>query len=416
MEQVKGAGIILTDSKQFTLDWGMQPDSYPGRALGIYGIQCIPFTDIARVQIPEGWSADLVTPSSESGLAYSITPKLIDDMVTGTYATIPVYNSGEWNAINFNPKTEGTFWSMVGLKMLLFSSAISNVQAQKIYHYAVNNQLSNYSGPQAPVYPIVKQFDSFSNTLYWMIDREKMSSAGTNVILTTTHEELSTVIPDNDGPHADFDIPNTRQLLADSPLRDQGLVEIPKILSKVHFDSTGAKIVIVKYQIRDDKCQLNLHSRQHKKYKCSRHNLHRRTTTDVYGASSVCSSHCMGGYHPAPAPECRECLIRSAKPEHVRITNLETSIDITRMINLQGNTIYEKVATISDGVSVEGLLTYGYLKLILCKILYGKFDLSRLRRRYHQDFMQDLSNSKYCNFIAAFDSLNDVNYLSYFKH
>ena len=62
------------------------------------------------------------------------------------------------------------------------------------------------------------------------------------------------------------------------------------------------------------------------------------------------------------------------------------------------------------------LITYSMLKYILCRLLYGRFDLNLLFGQYHCKFMADLNCSRFWNFVDKFEdpSSEIYGYESYF--
>jgi endoglucanase Acf2 len=155
--QTGNIGMIMSQGKAFTLDWGMQPDSYNGRAIGMYGIQTMPYTEITFNLLSQHWVNSLpnLYPS------YALTPTLIKGLLASTYNTILTPNE-PISTSPFSVETDGVYWGLVALKILGFSTeAMSDADIQTAYTSAIAKQLLYTS-------PLVKQFDSFSNTLYWL--------------------------------------------------------------------------------------------------------------------------------------------------------------------------------------------------------------------------------------------------------
>jgi hypothetical protein len=163
MEQPGGLGIMQILGKSFTLDWGMQPDSFNGRAIGIYGIQVLPFTEMTWSFLGSNWVDRLnsVVPS------YALTSGLIIGLMSNYYEPVPTPNEnlpmGE-----FDVERDGVFWGAVGLKILGVSSrAMTNEQIRTAFESGLQKQ-TQYE------FPIVKQFDSFTNTLYWLMKYKRI--------------------------------------------------------------------------------------------------------------------------------------------------------------------------------------------------------------------------------------------------
>jgi endoglucanase Acf2 len=153
-------GILFNYAKAFTLDWPMTPDSFNGRAIGMYGIQTIPFTEITFELLTSYWVDQL----SELFPSYAMTPELILGLMANTYNPVLTQNEPP-STTPFNVSTDGVFWGNVGLKILGFSTstnAMTNADVSTAFLSGTSKQLL-YSD-----HPIVKQFDSFSSTLYWL--------------------------------------------------------------------------------------------------------------------------------------------------------------------------------------------------------------------------------------------------------
>ena len=389
MKNVKGAGIIFNDSKQFTLDWRMQPDSFPGRALGIYGIQCVPFTDIAPYQIPPEWATSLPVPSEDPkiGLGYSITPNLVGnlcaDAPTGVYTPIGVYNTEWFKEIPFDVEQQGVFWGFVGLKMLAFGSGISNSAARTAYTQALNKQ-QKFKDPNGLYFPITKQFDSFSNTLYWLVKQGKWQTSGAAALVFREEFKIPLLIiePPASDDCSRIKVPTKKELLEQSDIRNQGLVEVPTIIIKACFDDALTNIDLVRFQIRDE---------------------------FSYEIKRKEPSTCPGCF----VREKGKCLIKGICAEDVVISQLKTNLDITTMIDAPGNTLYEKINYLPQ-VDPILMILYAYLKIILARAMYGNFSLTYLSQSFNEKFFEDLSKSRFCRFIEPFVELDILDYNMYF--
>ena len=84
------------------------------------------------------------------------------------------------------------------------------------------------------------------------------------------------------------------------------------------------------------------------------------------------------------------------------------------MVNAQGDNIIEKAANIGGTVTAAKLLGYAYLKLSLSRVLFGTFDLKYLSQAQNTTFFTALSNSRFCNFIHAFEEGGVLDYNQYF--
>ena len=159
MSNVGNVGIILTQGKALTLDWAMQPNNFNGRAIGMYGIQTLPYTEItAHLLQTQNNYWQSILPNLPG--YYALTPYLVTSLNSRNFT--PVYPPNGNNLIPyFNPQIDGVFWGLVGLKILAYSNtAISNSDITAAYNNATSLQKI------LPQSSIVKQFDTFSNTLY----------------------------------------------------------------------------------------------------------------------------------------------------------------------------------------------------------------------------------------------------------
>lgn len=66
----------------------------------------------------------------------------------------------------------------------------------------------------------------------------------------------------------------------------------------------------------------------------------------------------------------------------------------------------------------KDVLFYGMLKYILSRILYGNFNINYLLRKYNEKFLNDLRDSRFCNFIPYFtDPISPIfEFNKYFKY
>ena len=88
----------------------------------------------------------------------------------------------------------------------------------------------------------------------------------------------------------------------------------------------------------------------------------------------------------------------------------------------KGSSLLDKAKNIYDNNKpfpefYLNLILYGMSKYILSRILYGKFNINFLLRKYNDKFLDDLSNSRFCSFIEAFvDPTSKIfGYDKYFK-
>lgn len=62
----------------------------------------------------------------------------------------------------------------------------------------------------------------------------------------------------------------------------------------------------------------------------------------------------------------------------------------------------------------ENIILYGMAKYILSRLLYGYFDINFLLWQYNSQFLKDLGNSRFCNFVQFFQQAQFANYQNYF--
>ena len=46
------------------------------------------------------------------------------------------------------------------------------------------------------------------------------------------------------------------------------------------------------------------------------------------------------------------------------------------------------------------------LKYVLSRIMYGNFNIKYILNKYHNKFINDLSNTRFCNFVTLFTDPN----------
>lgn len=198
LTEVANVGMVTTQGKAYTLDWQMQPNCFPGRAIGLSGIQTIPFTEISPFHMPDEWLSCLPDASNNSGNPvdcnvvnppYAIAPCLIIAMNgDGT----PNYVPSTEQIIDptnppFNVITCGGYWGNVGMMILASVSDVGSKGPTQVTMADIEtmwNSLSEKQNavdgnpPGIPVSPttLIKGFDSYSNTLLWLFARGKLSS------------------------------------------------------------------------------------------------------------------------------------------------------------------------------------------------------------------------------------------------
>lgn len=167
--ELPGVGIVQLLGKGYTLDWVMQPNTFPGRSIGIYGIQSIPITEISFILLST-FSTKIQTSTPDY---YSVTSSLVRNLTDSIYT--PKYPPGD---SKFNVKKQGGFWGNVGM-MLITPSSINRSEIWVSWLNLLNKQkeLDGTSG-NIKSNTAIKNFDSYSNTLYWLIMHSVFRSTG----------------------------------------------------------------------------------------------------------------------------------------------------------------------------------------------------------------------------------------------
>lgn len=168
--QVAGIGILQSFGKAFTLDWPMQPNTFPGRTLGLYGIQSLPFTEISFTHVSTEWSNSIKSIGTD--VLYRVTPELVQGLTDNVY--VPLFPP---NSNSFNTKLDGGYWGNVGLMMLVPGDNIGT----QLWPSWVNILDKQTTHPGRAI----KSFDSYSNTLYWLM-RHGIHKQGNELIINTT--------------------------------------------------------------------------------------------------------------------------------------------------------------------------------------------------------------------------------------
>lgn len=364
--------MILNNSVQMTLDFGTVPDSYNGRAMTIYGIESLPFTEIAELQISSSFSNN-VAIGNES---YRVDSQLLTDLLQNfTYTPKPVIN--EVVLDKFDPKTQGQTWGLIALKILSFGSGITSTTCQNLYGASVMNsptfvgEVGSEQSSQENRKGIVHASDSYTNTLYWLIKNKKMSNFHSNSI----------VISGSDTQCGPYSIPNYEELLLKSPYREQCLVKVPLLYASTCLRSSfigtttrkGSEVFTSELSISNTQPE-TIYYQVISTYKC-------KTTscTDI------------------------RCVGIGATCKELKYLNLQTDLNPIVTINAPGVTYQEKSLSF-PGTSAENLLGYSILRLGLARLLYGEFNLKYLLQSYTEQFFTDLANSKYCAFLEFFTS------------
>ena len=154
-------GILQTLGKSFTLNFGSQPPTFPGRLTNIYGIQFIPASEITGNYFID----DQTLPFNQAMSRYALRMSesgmdvcLVKSILNGTYRPDPT-EQGPYSQQNY-AQNDGSYWGNVALMILAFSrEAASDDEIRKLYSILIRD-LENTN---------LKEFDSFSNTYYILL-------------------------------------------------------------------------------------------------------------------------------------------------------------------------------------------------------------------------------------------------------
>jgi hypothetical protein len=112
-------------------------------------------------------------------------------------------------------------------------------------------------------------------------------------------------------------------------------------------------------------------------------------------------------------PTCDECE-KVVRKDKLKVSKFSTCLDPLFLIDAPGRTYQEKALNL-PGTSAGKLLLYSSLKLILARLMRGKFDLKYLRQRYNGVFFARLRKTDFRNFIELFETVLP-NYNEYFLY
>ena len=147
---------------------------------------------------------------------------------------------------------------------------------------------------------------------------------------------------------------------------------------------------------------------------------------NVYDATSYCTEypcnkedcHCQNIISDNMINVCPVVTIPSSK---VKLTQYSQYPHLQKVIRGKGCTLREKATSIKDDPNITvnefmlRLMTYGMLKYILSRLIFGNFDLKWLLQKNNKEFFIKLENSRLCRFIAAFEDPEIRGYNKYFK-
>jgi len=92
---------------------------------------------------------------------------------------------------------------------------------------------------------------------------------------------------------------------------------------------------------------------------------------------------------------------------------------IGNVLKGEGLNLQEKASSLYDqnfdfdfdvATFIDRLIKYSMVKYFLSKLMYGKFNINYLLSKYNKKFLNDLSHSKYKNFLDFFENPNSEVY------
>lgn len=72
--------------------------------------------------------------------------------------------------------------------------------------------------------------------------------------------------------------------------------------------------------------------------------------------------------------------------------------DLVKVIKGCGCTLAEKLNSLEPQPDFDAFVAYAMLKYILGRLLFGKFNINILYRKYHDQLIEDILNSRFCEF------------------
>lgn len=84
----------------------------------------------------------------------------------------------------------------------------------------------------------------------------------------------------------------------------------------------------------------------------------------------------------------------------------------------KASSLYNEKLSFDIAEFIDRLVKYSMVKYLLCKMLYGKFNIDYLLGKYNKKFIKDLANSEFNKFLDFFENPNSevFNYNKYFLY
>lgn len=108
---------------------------------------------------------------------------------------------------------------------------------------------------------------------------------------------------------------------------------------------------------------------------------------------------------------CKKCKPIYAKRSQLKETRfLQYGPCVYNVLKGCGDTLFKKIQSVwtkhqpTDDFNVfyERIFLYSMSKYILCRILYGQFDIHYLLQKYNKQFLKDLKHSRFCGGLKLF--------------
>lgn len=123
---------------------------------------------------------------------------------------------------------------------------------------------------------------------------------------------------------------------------------------------------------------------------------------------------------------CKKCKPHYIKRKKIKETQfIKCCVKIVSVFKGKGCTLFDKLQyiwikkqpTINFDVFYERVFLYAMSKYILCRLLYGHFDIHYLLQKFNKQFLKDLKHSRFCGALTLFVDPQSIvfGYNQYFK-
>jgi len=177
-----------------------------------------------------------------------------------------------------------------------------------------------------------------------------------------------------------------------------GCIRVPSIVIQGQTTYNGEYISDMTFTIKD----------KYKYYDC-------KNVIDYHKKCNDCSKSCNACKHYYyPYSKLKTTIFLEFGPPMQKVVKGKGCTLREKLVNYYNNHIILNAPTFDD--FYEQMILYGMLKYILCKILYGDFNIHYLYRNFNKQFFKDLANSRFCGFIEFFDNPDNhiIDYDKYF--